>query len=337
MSKRDRYAEAGVDVEAGYQAVQQMKKHVARTNRPEIMSDLGGFGSLFALDKDKYERPVLVSGTDGVGTKLLIAQELKRYDTIGIDAVAMCVNDIITVGAEPLFFLDYLAVGENDPDRIEKLVSGISEGCVQAGAALIGGETAEMPDVYPALGFDIAGFAVGVVDADEALRPEQVVPGDVLIGLPSSGLHSNGYSLVRQILFKDHQCQYDESLPSGRALGEALLEPTRIYVKPTLKALKTGAIHGISHITGGGFDENIPRMLPEGLGVDIDRSVIERPEIFTYLQDLGDLSDDEMFAIFNMGIGLVYAVDKDRADEVLEVLQEAGEKPVRLGVVTAGD
>lgn len=336
-AKRNRYQAAGVDVEAGYAAVERIKKIVKRTLRAESLDGLGGFGGCFALGQSGYKDPVLVAGTDGVGSKLLLAEKFEKYDTIGIDAVAMCVNDIVTSGAEPLFFLDYLAVGHMEPGRIEQLVAGVAEGCVQAGCALIGGETAEMPDIYGPKGFDIAGFAVGAVERSLRLHSQLVQAGDVLIGLSSSGLHANGYALVRQICFKDHDLDLDTRLADDQALQEALLEPTRIYVKQSLAALKTGGIHGMSHITGGGFDENIPRMLPPHLKAAIDRQVIHRPAIFDFLQGLGGLSDDEMFAIFNMGIGMIYAVAPEKLTAVRSVLEALGEKVTVLGEVVVSD
>lgn len=312
------YEAAGVNIEAGYEAVARIRKHVARTMRPEVMTGLGGFGALFDIANSPYEHPVLVSGTDGVGTKILLAQQTNQLDTIGIDAVAMCANDILAQGAEPLFFLDYLAVGKNEPKQIEQIVSGIAEGCTQAGVALIGGETAEMPDLYSEQEFDLAGFCVGIGDRDYLLDGSQVKAGDRLIGLPSSGIHSNGYSLVRKVFFKDHQFAFDERLEDGRVLIDHLLEPTKIYVKDVLPLVQKHHIHGIAHITGGSFYENVPRMLDDHLTAVIDTSVWERPFIFDKIQSLAGITSEEMFNIFNMGIGLVLAVDEREVTSVLD-------------------
>lgn len=311
------YQQSGVDIEKGYEAVNRMKKHVARTMRPEVMNQLGGFGALFKLDTEKYKNPVLVSGTDGVGTKILLAQQSARLNTIGIDAVAMCVNDILAQGAQPLFFLDYLAVGQTEPEDIEQIVAGIAEGCQQAGAALVGGETAEMPDLYAKDEFDLAGFCVGVVDEDNILDGTKVKDGNVLIGLASSGIHSNGYSLVRKIFFKDHDYSFDTVLPDGRALIDHLLEPTKIYVQDVLPFVETQAINGIAHITGGGFYENLPRMFGEGLTAVIDARSWEQPKVFESLQQLGQLELQEMFNVFNMGVGMILAVDDNHVESIL--------------------
>ncbi|WP_282919714.1 phosphoribosylformylglycinamidine cyclo-ligase [Ignavigranum ruoffiae] len=318
MSKA--YQQAGVDIHKGYEAVQRMKKHVLRTQRPEVLNDLGSFGALFDLSGKKFDQPVLVSGTDGVGTKILLAQQAEKFDTIGIDCVAMCVNDVLAQGAEPLFFLDYLAVGLNQPETIEQIVAGVAEGCVQAGAALIGGETAEMPDLYSADEFDLAGFVVGIADKTHLLDGQQVKEGDQLIGLASSGIHSNGYSLVRKILFKDHQIAFTDQLPSGRTVIETLLEPTKIYVKEVLPWVQAGKISGISHITGGGFYENVPRMFAQQLKANIQYGSWEIPEVFTWLEELGQLSKEEMFNVFNMGIGMVLAVDTKYKEEILAAI-----------------
>lgn len=332
---RNNYKAAGVDVEAGYEAVEKMKKHVARTQKPGALSSLGGFGGLFGLDLERFNPPVLVSGTDGVGTKLILAMAMTIYDTIGIDAVAMVVNDIIAQGAEPLFFLDYLAVGKNNPDRIADIVSGIAEGCVQAGCEIVGGETAEMPDMYSDEEFDVAGFAVGAANKEDILTPERVEDGDVLIGLLSSGLHSNGFSLVRKILFKDHDYQLTDIIPelNNQRLGDVLLTPTKIYVQAVLPLLNKHLIHGISHITGGGFSENIPRMLPENLTYHIDYSAWEVPSIFRFLGKVGEIDISELYDVFNMGIGMVLAVAPDQVDEVMTILRAQEEKPVVIGDV----
>lgn len=314
----DSYKKAGVNIESGYLAVERMKKHIKRTIRPEVASEIGDFGALFHLNTQEYKEPMLVSGTDGVGTKILLAQESNRLDSIGIDAVAMCVNDILALGAEPLFFLDYIAVGKNSPEQVEQIVAGVAEGCVQAGAALIGGETAEMPDLYAENEFDIAGFCVGIVEKDKVLQSKNVQAGDVLIGLSSSGIHSNGYSLVRHLFFKENNWSFDEKLANGKTLIDELLTPTKIYVDQVLPLIQDGLIHKIAHITGGGFYENIPRMLPEHLSAEILLSSWEIPEIFNVMKDLGNLSEKELFNVFNMGIGMVLAVSKEDEAEILK-------------------
>lgn len=325
----DKYKEAGVDIEKGYEAVEQMKKHIHRTKRPEVLSDLGGFGGLFQLNAKNYEEPILVSGTDGVGTKILLAQHSGKMNTIGIDCVAMCVNDVLAQGAEPLFFLDYLAVGKNEPEKIEQIVAGVAEGCVQSGSALIGGETAEMPDLYEEKEFDLAGFSVGVAEKDRLTKAENVQNGDVLIGLPSSGIHSNGYSLVRHLFFRKHNWHFDDTLPDGTPLIDALLEPTRIYVKDVLPFVKKGIVNGMSHITGGGFFENLPRMLGENQQALVQTDSIKTPSIFEVLQKLGDMTTSEMYRVFNMGIGFVLAVNEKDAQEVLDTIS----KSVVIGTV----
>jgi len=338
MSGSAAYSRAGVNLEAGYEAVDRIKPHIARTNRPGVISQIGGFGALFDLSELDYRNPVLVSGTDGVGTKLLIAIAADKHDTIGIDCVAMCVNDIVVQGAEPLYFLDYIAVGKNDPEQIAKIVSGVADGCAQAGAALVGGETAEMPDMYAAGHYDLAGFAVGAAEKDRLITGENVVVGDAIIGLPSSGLHSNGYSLVRKILFKDHAvdlASYDERL--GSTVQDAVLAPTKIYVKPILHLLQAVDVHGMAHITGGGFDENIPRALPAGTKAVIDRASFPRPPIFDYLAELGNLDEREMYQVFNVGIGMVIIVAATDAAKAMAVLREAGETPYLIGHVAAGE
>lgn len=315
------YAQAGVDVEAGYEAVSRIKKHVHATYRKEVLGDLGGFAGLFALKDFHFDEPVLVSGTDGVGTKILLAQKLNKLDTVGIDCVAMCVNDVLAQGAEPLFFLDYISVGKNVPERMEALVKGVCDGCTQAGCSLIGGEMAEMPGLYEPEEFDLAGFCVGIAERTKLLSNALVHEGDVLIGVASSGVHSNGFSLVRSIL--------------GEELTEhpELLEPTRIYVKSVLPLIKQGLMHGVSHITGGGFVENIPRMLPAHLAAHIQNGTWDVPDVFTMLQHKGNLSYASMFEYFNMGIGLVLAVDAAQAQHVIDALCKAGEKASIIGRV----
>lgn len=329
------YTDAGVNVEAGYETVERIKKHAKRTERLGMMGALGGFGGTFDLSALAFKEPVLVSGTDGVGTKLLVAIQQDKHDTIGIDCVAMCVNDILAQGAEPLYFLDYIATGKTVPEKMEQIVSGISDGCVQAGAGLIGGETAEMPDMYGKDEYDVAGFCVGVVEKSQLLTPEKVEAGHKLIGLPSSGIHSNGYSLVRKICFEENSWTYDQTFQelNGQTLGEVLLEPTKIYVKSVLPLLKEGWISGISHITGGGFVENLPRMLSAGLCAQVDRSSFEVPGIFKLLETYGKLDRQEMYGIFNMGIGMVLSVPADKEASVLGKLKELGEQPVSLGSV----
>ena len=327
------YAAAGVNIEAGYEGVRLMKPHVARTVIPGVVSGIGGFGGLFAPDLTGLKEPVLVSGTDGVGTKQRIAQLMGVHDTVGIDCVAMCVNDIICCGAKPLFFLDYIAIGKNDPQKVAGLVAGVAEGCVQAGCALVGGETAEHPGTMAPEDYDLAGFSVGIVDREKILNPDAVCAGDVLLGLPSSGIHSNGYSLVRKVFDTEH-CDLGTMIPElGMPLGEALLTPTRIYVKPVLAALETGGIHGISHITGGGFYENIPRCLPAGLGVKVEKTAVPVLPVFRLIQEQGDIPERDMFNTFNMGVGLSLVVSEDRVDAVLEVLPDA----VILGEVVQSD
>lgn len=330
------YKQAGVNIEAGYEAVERMKKHVAKTARIGALGSLGGFGGMFDLSSLGYKQPVLVSGTDGVGTKLMIAFAFDRHDTIGIDCVAMCVNDIVVQGAEPLFFLDYIACGKAVPEKIEHIVKGIADGCVEAGCALIGGETAEMPGMYAEDEYDVAGFAVGVVEKEKLVTGDTIVPGDVLIGLASSGLHSNGYSLVRKII-KDANLQLDHVYePFACPLGEELLTPTRIYVRAVREALKQFHIKGMAHITGGGFIENIPRMLPNGLQAEVDYGSWPIPAIFNFLQQHGQLQRMEMFNIFNMGIGFVLAVDSDIVPDVVQLLESCGEKAYIIGRIKEG-
>ncbi|MNW36688.1 Phosphoribosylformylglycinamidine cyclo-ligase [compost metagenome] len=333
------YKNAGVDIAAGNEAVERMKKHVKRTFRPEVMTDLGGFGALFGLNKDKYEEPVLVSGTDGVGTKLKIAFAMDKHDTIGIDAVAMCVNDIVVQGAEPLFFLDYLACDKVIPEKIEAIVSGIAEGCSESGCALIGGETAEMPGMYAEGEYDIAGFTVGVVDKSKIVNGSSITAGDTVIGLASSGVHSNGFSLVRKLLLEQSGYSLKDSLPElgGEVLGDVLLTPTKLYVKPVLSLLEQVKVKGMAHITGGGFIENIPRVLPDGVNVEVDYGTWPILPIFSLLQEKGNVSNRDMFTTFNMGIGLVIVVAKEQEEASLAALRAAGENPYVIGRVTEGD
>lgn len=330
----DTYKKAGVDIDAGNEAVRLMGGAVRSTFRPEVLSDIGGFGGLFALDVQKYKEPVLVSGADGVGTKLKVAFMADKHDTVGQDAVAMCVNDILVQGAEPLFFLDYLAVGRLEPVKVAEIVAGVAAGCRLAGCALLGGETAEMPGFYPDGEYDLAGFAVGVVDRQKLINGSGSQAGDLVIGLPASGLHSNGFSLARKIFFESAGWSLDRYIPElGKTLGEELLTPTKIYVRPVLNLLAKSAVRGMAHITGGGLPENVPRCLPPGLGVSLERQAWTVPPVFALLQRLGDVSADEMFRTFNMGIGFVLIISKDDADKVLALLKEAGEAPLLLGEV----
>ena len=329
------YEEAGVRLEAGYESVKRIKKHIAATNRPGMMGNIGSFGGMFDLASLNYKEPVLVSGTDGVGTKLKIAFMMDKHDTIGQDAVAMCVNDVLAQGAAPLFFLDYIAVGKNEPAKIEAIVKGVADGCVISNCALIGGETAEMPDMYSEDEYDIAGFTVGAVAKSKLIDGSKVRTGDLLIGLASSGVHSNGFSLVRKIVFKDNQLDLNkqyEGLPD--TLGNVLLTPTRIYVKPVLQVLEQVDIHAICHITGGGFDENIPRVLQPGQGIFVQEGSWEMPPIFPFLEKYGKVDHREMFNIFNMGVGMVLVVHPDDADKTISLFQSLGEKASVIGRVT---
>lgn len=332
---KNAYQKAGVNVEAGYEVVDRIKKHAKRTERLGVMGGLGGFGGAFDLSTLDVKEPVLISGTDGVGTKLMLAIEADKHDTIGIDCVAMCVNDILAAGAEPLYFLDYLATGKTNPEQVEQIVAGVAEGCHQGNMALIGGETAEMPDMYADADYDLAGFAVGVAEKSQLLAPEKVKNGDILIGLPSSGIHSNGYSLVRKIFFKDNDFSLTDTLPElgGKTLGEALLEPTRIYVESVLPLIKESLINGISHVTGGGFVENLPRMLPENLAVEINKGTWDIPTIFSVMKEQGQLKEAEMYEIFNMGIGMVLAVSPEKVSEVKTKLAERNEVYFEIGQV----
>ena len=338
ISHSEAYAAAGVDIEAGYQGVKMMNRYVQRTLTADVISDLGGFGGLFSLDLHGLEKPVLVSGTDGVGTKQRIAQLMDRHDTVGIDCVAMCVNDIICCGAKPLFFLDYIAIGKNIPEKVVSLVSGVSEGCVRAGCALIGGETAEHPGTMKPDDYDLAGFAVGVVDRGKILDKNKMQPGDVVIALPSSGLHSNGYSLVRKVFDVENADlgQYYGEL--GCALGEELLRPTKIYVRPVLAAIEAADIRGISHITGGGFYENIPRSLPEGCCAKIKKSDVRVLPIFDLIAREGSVPERDMFNTFNMGVGMTITVAREDADKALAILHQNGEPGAYvLGEIVAGE
>lgn len=321
MSEKNAYAKSGVDVEAGYEVVERIKKHVSRTERAGVMGALGGFGGVFDLSKTGVREPILVSGTDGVGTKLMLAIKYQQHDTIGQDCVAMCVNDIIAAGAEPLYFLDYIATGKNNPVKLEEVVSGVAEGCVQAGAALIGGETAEMPGMYGEDDYDLAGFAVGVAEKSQLIDGSKVKEGDILLGLASSGIHSNGYSLVRRV-FADYTGK--ELLPEleGKQLKDVLLEPTRIYVQAALPLIKEELVNGIGHITGGGFIENVPRMFADDLAAEIDEDKVPVLPIFKALEKYGDIKHEEMFEIFNMGVGLMLAVSPENVNCVKELLDE---------------
>lgn len=336
-SYSDSYKAAGVDVTAGYESVELMKKHVKRTVIPGVVSGIGGFGGLFQPDLSGMKEPVLVSGTDGVGTKLKIAMLLDKHDTIGIDAVAMCVNDVVCCGAKPLFFLDYIACGKNFPEKIAQIVAGVAEGCVQAGCALIGGETAEHPGMMPEEDYDLAGFTVGVVDKSEIIDGSRLEAGDVLLGVKSSGVHSNGFSLVRKVFGIDEKKvnQYYEEL--GGTLGETLLTPTRIYVKSALAAIEAADVKAISHITGGGFYENIPRMLKDGLTAKIEKAAVPVLPIFPLLQKEGNIPERDMYNTFNMGVGLCVAVSKETAQKAIDAFKAAGEEAVVLGEVTQGD
>lgn len=330
------YAKAGVDVEAGYEVVERIKKHVKKTERLGVMGAIGGFGGCFDLSVFQLKEPVLVSGTDGVGTKLAVAIEADQHDTIGIDCVAMCVNDILAQGAEPLYFLDYLATGKNDPTRLENVVKGVADGCVQGNIALIGGETAEMPGMYSGNDYDLAGFAVGIAEKSQLLTGETINPGDVLLGIASSGIHSNGYSLVRKIFFEQQQFSLSSNLPElKKTLGEVLLEPTKIYVSALLPLIKEKKIKGAAHITGGGFVENIPRMLPESMAAEIKLGTWPILPIFGCLQKYGEIPMMEMYEIFNMGIGMVLAVEEAKVKEIVHEIEQVGEKVYEIGKVIA--
>ena len=329
------YRDAGVDIDAGNELIKRIGPMVKKTFRPGVLTGLGGFGGLFELPVDKYREPVLVSGTDGVGTKLKVAMMLEKHDTIGIDLVAMCVNDIIVAGAEPLFFLDYFATGKLNVDAASDIIGGIAEGCLQAGAALIGGETAEMPGMYEGDDYDLAGFAVGIAEKSRLLSPERVRPGDVLLGLASSGPHSNGYSLIRRILEVSNA---DLSMDlDGRSLGEALLAPTRIYVKQLLELMQHVDVHGLAHITGGGLPENLPRVLPIDVDAILDLDSWQYPAVFRWLQEQGNVEEDEMLRTFNCGIGMVVCVPQDEAEKAIAVLESAGETVYRIGRIESAE
>ncbi len=336
-SKSESYAAAGVDITAGYKAVELMKKYVARTVTEGVCSDVGGFGGLFELPEG-LKKPVLVSGTDGVGTKLKLAFIMDKHDTVGIDCVAMCVNDVICSGAKPLFFLDYIACGKNVPERIADIVKGVAEGCVQSGSALIGGETAEMPGFYPVDEYDLAGFSVGVVDKEKILNNKEMQEGDVIIALPSSGVHSNGFSLVRKVFDVENA---DIKTPlerlGGKSIGETLLTPTKIYVKPILALLEEVKVKGISHITGGGFYENIPRSIPDGLGAKVNKSAVKILPIFTLLQETGNIPERDMFNTFNMGVGMSVVVNKEDTEKAIEILKANGEDAYIIGEIIKSD
>lgn len=336
MEKGLTYRQAGVDIDAANQSVEQIKKWVQKTKRTEVLTDIGSFGGFFALDNSRYREPVLVSGTDGVGTKVSIAQKMGVHDTVGIDLVAMCVNDILAHGAEPLFFLDYIALGKLEPDLVEALVKGVSQGCIEAGCALIGGETAEMPGLYAADEYDLAGFTVGVVERSLLINGDDVQAGDTVIGLPSSGIHSNGYSLARKVLLEKAGLdlgQYIDEL--GKTLGEELLTPTQIYVKPILDLIQQGVkIAGMAHITGGGIPENLQRCIPKGLGVLIDSKSIKTPVIFDMIARLGQVETEEMYRTFNMGIGFILITSPQQQDNALKCLRNKGQYPIVIGKVT---
>ncbi len=339
MSKSfsDSYKAAGVDVTAGYKSVELMKEHVKRTNIPGVVSGIGGFGGLFKPEFSGMEEPILVSGTDGCGTKVKIAQLMDKHDTIGIDAVAMCVNDVICCGAKPLFFLDYIACGKNFPEKIADIVGGVAEGCVQAGCALIGGETAEHPGLMPVDDYDVAGFNVGIVDKKDIIDGSKMAEGDVIIGIASSGVHSNGFSLVRKVFDvteENLKVYYDEL---GSTLGEALLTPTKIYVKSVLGAIEAADVKAVSHITGGGFYENVPRMMTEGFTAKINKAAVPVLPIFNLLQKVGNIPERDMYNTFNMGVGIVMAVSPETADKAIAAIEAAGEKAVVLGEVVKGD
>ena len=337
-SRSDAYAAAGVDITAGYRAVELMKKHIASTRTEGVCSDIGGFGGMFELDLTGIKRPILVSGTDGVGTKLRLAFLMDKHDTVGVDCVAMCVNDIICGGAKPLFFLDYIACGKNVPERMEAIVKGVCDGCIQSGAALIGGETAEMPGFYPEDEYDLAGYVTGVVDKDKIIDNETMQAGDVVIALPSSGVHSNGFSLVRKVFdVENSDIKSPVAELGGASIGETLLTPTRIYVKPVLKLIEEVNVKGISHITGGGFYENIPRSIPEGLCAKIDKASVKVLPIFDLIAKTGGISERDMFNTFNMGVGMSIVVPAAEAETALQILTDAGEAPYIIGEIIEGE
>lgn len=331
----EQYKNAGVNLVAGYESVARIKKHISATDRLGVMGNIGSFGGLFDLSVLGYKEPVLVSGTDGVGTKLKLAFMMDKHDTIGQDVVAMCVNDVLAQGAVPLLFLDYIAVGKNYPEKIEAIVKGVSDGCVLANCALVGGETAEMPDMYDVDEYDVAGFTVGCVEKSKIIDGTKTKAGDVVIGLKSSGVHSNGFSLVRKLVLKDHQLDLNKTYEGlSKPLGETLLTPTRIYVRSVSEVLKNVDVHGVAHITGGGFYENMPRCLKEGLGIEIQKGSWEMPEIFPFLQKLGNIEENEMYNVFNMGIGMILIVDENDVEKTLSILKENNEDARVIGKVT---
>lgn len=339
---KNAYGEAGVDVEAGYEVVNRIRPHIARTNRLGVMGGFGGFGGCFDLGALKLKKPVLVSGTDGVGTKLMVAIATERYDTIGIDCVAMCVNDVVAQGAQPLYFLDYVATGKTDPAVMEQIVAGVAEGCVQAGAALIGGETAEMPGMYAPGDFDVAGFAVGAAEKPNLVTGANIRVGDMLLGLPSNGFHSNGFSLIRKVLFETASLTHNDAFPflnedgGTPTVADILLKPTRIYVHAVMPLVDAGLVKGAAHITGGGFVENLPRMLPDGLGAKVELGTWPIPEEFLSLQRLGDIPSTEMFEIFNMGVGMCLAIAPEDLEQARSILESHGEESFVIGQVEAG-
>lgn len=334
-----KYMESGVNLEAGYESVRRIKSHVARTKVKGVIDSIGAFGGMFDLSALGYKEPVLISGTDGVGTKLMLAFKMDKHDTIGQDVVAMCVNDVLVQGAMPIFFLDYVAVGKNFPEQIEQIVKGVADGCELSECGLIGGETAEMPDMYEVGDYDLAGFCVGVVEKSKLITGEKVKKGNKVIGLPSTGVHSNGFSLVRKIVMKDNNLDLNgyRDVFDGKSLGEALLTPTRIYVKTIKRLLEQVEVNGMCHITGGGFYENVPRIIPQGLCAKLDTKAIDTPKIFNFLQEVGQVPKEEMYNVFNMGIGFMIIVDEDKADKTMEVLKSLGERPVLLGEVIEGE
>lgn len=337
-SYSESYKEAGVDITAGYKAVELMKQHIKRTMTPGAMSDIGGFGGLFELDLTGIKRPVLVSGTDGVGTKLKLAFIMDKHDSVGIDCVAMCVNDIICCGAKPLLFLDYIAVGKNYPEKVAQIVKGVAEGCVQAGCALVGGETAEMPGFYPEDEYDLAGFSVGVVDKEKVLDNSKIKEGDIVLALPSSGVHSNGFSLVRKVFdVENSNITTPVDALGGRSVGEALLAPTKIYVKPMLALFEKVTVKAVSHITGGGFYENIPRSIPKGFGAKIEKNAVKVLPIFDMIQKTGNISERDMFNTFNMGVGMSVVVGKEDADEAVRILRQNGEDAYIMGEIAKSE
>ena len=337
-SYSESYKEAGVDITAGYKAVELMKQHIKRTMTPGAMSDIGGFGGLFELDLTGIKRPVLVSGTDGVGTKLKLAFIMDKHDSVGIDCVAMCVNDIICCGAKPLLFLDYIAVGKNYPEKVAQIVKAVAEGCVQAGCALVGGETAEMPGFYPEDEYDLAGFSVGVVDKEKVLDNSKIKEGDIVLALPSSGVHSNGFSLVRKVFdVENSNITTPVDALGGRSVGEALLAPTKIYVKPMLALFEKVTVKAVSHITGGGFYENIPRSIPKGFGAKIEKNAVKVLPIFDMIQKTGNISERDMFNTFNMGVGMSVVVGKEDADEAVRILKQNGEDAYIMGEIAKSE